>query len=83
MEMAQLTVKPRQIHRLIADNAPRPIARRRVYPSQGGIRFGAGDKERASFEKSEKPLEIEVGTVYNIDRRRFRYSSCLLDTKGR
>ena len=72
MGIVLLTVEPRQGHRLIADNTLRPIARRRVDPSQIGIRLGAGDKERASFVKSEKSLEIEVGTVHHIDRRGFR-----------
>lgn len=47
MGIVFVTVEPRQRHRLIADNALRPIVRCRVNSPQVGIRFGAGDKERA------------------------------------
>jgi hypothetical protein len=63
-----VTVEARQGHRLIADDAIRPIARCRVDPPQIGIRFGASDKECAGFVQPKEALEIQVGAVHYINR---------------
>ena len=67
-----VTVETRQGHRLIADDSLRPVARWRIGPTRIGVRFGAGDEERARLAQSEQPLEIEVGPIHHANRRRLR-----------
>ena len=72
MGVSLLTVEPRQGHRLIAVDPLRPVARRRIDPSQFGVHLGAGDKKRAGVVKREKPIEVEIGSIHYINRRGFR-----------
>ncbi len=61
----------RQRHRLVADDALRPVAGRRVHSAQVGVRPGPCDAERARFVPCEQPLEVEAGPVHDVNRRRF------------
>ncbi len=56
--------------RTFGDDSLRPVARGRIDLAQAGVRFGAGDEERAGLVQSEQPLEIEVGPIHHVNRRR-------------
>ena len=70
--IALAAVVARHGHRLVADDSLRPVVRRGVDPAQVGVQLGAGDEERAGLLEREQPLEVEVGPVHHLDRRRLR-----------
>lgn len=61
-----------QNDRLVAVQASAPVHRPGIEPAEGQILFGPDDKEGQGFCQLVEPKEVEITTVYDVERADFQ-----------